>query len=202
MIERLILFGATGDLAGRFLLPAMAELYDSGKLSADFRVIASATKDWNDEKFREHAALELEQHTTKDVTVESRQAVLRALSYRKVDINDKASVAAILAEASGGDASLGAKAEPVAAYLALPTGVFPAAVTALGAAGLPVGGRIVLEKPFGENLDGAVALNKLLKKVTGPAGEDSVFRVDHALGMAAVQNLLGVRLANRIFEPI
>ncbi len=56
MIERLLLFGATGDLAGRFLLPALAELYDEGKLPDGFRVVSTAREDWDDEAFRRHAA--------------------------------------------------------------------------------------------------------------------------------------------------
>jgi glucose-6-phosphate 1-dehydrogenase len=60
----------------------------------------------------------------------------------------------------------------------------------------------VLEKPFGEDLDSAVELNRRLARVAGVAGEQAVFRVDHALALATVQNLLGVRLANRILEPV
>jgi glucose-6-phosphate 1-dehydrogenase len=90
----------------------------------------------------------------------------------------------------------------VAAYLALPPHLFIPAVTALGEAGLPPGSRIVVEKPFGENLEGAVALNRLLARAAGTAGEGAIFRVDHVLGMATVHNLLGIRLANRVLEPV
>lgn len=79
-----------------------------------------------------------------------------------------------MAEAGGGSAS-GARDGPVVAYL---------------------------EKPFGEALESAVELNRLLRRVTGVAGEQAVFRVDHALGMATVQNLLAARLANRVLEPL
>src|SRR5690606_23842640 len=120
-----------------------------------------------------------------DVPAGAREAVLHALSYRRVDVTDPDDVA----EAIRGD-------RPLAAYLALPPGVFAPAVRALGAAGLPAGSRIVLEKPFGEDLDSAVALNRLLAEVAGSQGEHAVFRVDHFLGMATVQNLLGMRLAN------
>jgi glucose-6-phosphate 1-dehydrogenase len=201
MIERLLLFGATGDLAGRFLLPALAELYDEGKLPDGFRVVGTARKDWNDETFRCHAARRLEQHAATDVSAASRDALVRSLRYRKVDFDDPGSVAEAVA-AAGGESVAGARAEPVAAYLALPPGGFPAALTALGAVGLPPGSRIVLEKPFGEDLDSAVKLNRLLARVAGVTGERSVFRVDHALALATVQNLLGVRLANRVLEPL
>lgn len=201
MIERLILFGATGDLAGRFVLPALAELHDEGNLPETFGIVGAAREDLDDEQFRQHVAQELEQHSASDVSAASREAVMRALHYRRVDFNDAGSVAAALSDA-GGKSTAGAQGEPVAAYLALPTGVFPAAVKALGRVGLPKGSRIVLEKPFGEDLNGAIALNKLLETVTGVAGEKAIFRVDHALALATVQNLLSVRLANRVLEPI
>jgi glucose-6-phosphate 1-dehydrogenase len=200
MIERLLLFGATGDLAGRFLLPALAELHDEGKLPDGFRVVGAAREDWDDEAFRRHAARRLDQHAT-DVPAAARAALVRALRYRKVDFNDPGSVAEAVAAASS-ESVAGTQAEPVAAYLALPAAVFAPAVTALGTVGLPSGSRIVLEKPFGEDLDSAVELNRLLAQVAGVAGEQAVFRVDHALGLATVQNLLAVRLANRVLEPV
>jgi glucose-6-phosphate 1-dehydrogenase len=75
-------------------------------------------------------------------------------------------------------------------------------VTALGAAGLPAGSRIVLEKPFGEDLESAVELNALARQVAGDGVERTVFRVDHVLGMATVQNLLAMRLANRLLDAV
>jgi len=86
VIKRLILFGATGDLAGRFLWPALAELYDSGDLPDGFSVIGAATADWDDEKFRVHASQKLERHTAANVSDASREAVLSSLRYRKVDL--------------------------------------------------------------------------------------------------------------------
>ena len=199
MIERLLLFGATGDLVGRYLLLALAELYDEGKLPVGFRVVGAAREDWDDETFRRHAARRLERHAASDVSAASREALVRSLRYRKVDFDDPAGVARVVHAAVSDDVS---GADPVVAYLALPPAVFPAAVRALGAVGLPPGSRIVLEKPFGEDLDSAVELNRLLARVAGVAGEQAVFRVDHALALATVQNLLGVRLANRVLEPV
>src|SRR3712207_2608404 len=179
MIERLLLFGATGDLVGRFLLPALAELYAEGKLPSECCVVGAAREDWDDETFRHHAARQLEQHAATDVSNASREALVRSLRYRKVDFDDPGSVAEAVAEASG-ESLAGAPAEPIAAYLALPAAVFPAAVSALGAVGLPSGSRIVLEKPFGEDLDSAVELNRLLARVAGVAGEQAIFRVDRS----------------------
>jgi glucose-6-phosphate 1-dehydrogenase len=111
-----------------------------------------------------------------------------ASRYQQADVADPASVAAVIA----GDG-------PLAAYLALPPAVFPAAVTALHQAGLPPDSRIVLEKPFGEDVHSAIELNRLLAEVVP---EQAVFRVDHFLAMTTVQNVLGTRLANRVLEPI
>ena len=109
----------------------------------------------------------------------ARDEFVRSLRYRRVDFTSTATVADVVRAV--------APTEPLAAYLALPPSIFPAAVIALGEVGLPAGSRIVLEKPFGEDLQSAVALNALLERVAGAAGEQAVFRVDHALGLAAVR---------------
>ena len=202
MIERLLLFGATGDLAGRFLLPALAELLAADELPGGFEVVGAARQALSDDQFRRAAAERLEQHAA-DVPAAAREALLRRLRYRRVDLGSE-ELAGTVREIVGGSSKADppTAAGPVAAYLALPPRMFVPAVTALGAAGLPPGSRIVVEKPFGESLEGAAALNRLLAEVAGPAGEGAVFRVDHVLGMAAVHNLLGVRLANRVLEPL
>jgi glucose-6-phosphate 1-dehydrogenase len=197
MIQKMVLFGATGDLAGRFLLPALAELFDEGKLSAEFTVVGAARNDLTDEEFRKQAAQRLEQHAAKDVSADARKSLLESLRYSRVDLNDPASVAEAVHAAGNGSNN-----EPVAAYLALPTSVFPAAVAALGKVKLPEGSRIALEKPFGEDLASAMALNEQLAQVAGVNGEHEIFRVDHALGLSTVQNLMGVRLGNRVLEPV
>jgi glucose-6-phosphate 1-dehydrogenase len=200
MIERLLLFGATGDLAGRFLLPALAQLKATGDLPDGFRIVGASQDDWDDAAFLDHVARRLEEHAG-DVPAAARAAICRGLRHVPVDFADPRTVARVLAAVQG-DSPATADAEPVAAYLALPAGAFTAAVTALGGIGLPAGSRIALEKPFGDDLGSAMALNALLARVVGVAGERAVFRVDHALGMATVQNLLGVRLANRVWEPL
>lgn len=190
MIERLVLFGATGDLAGRYLLPALAALQAAGRLPGGFRVTGASRENMDDEAFRRSVREQLEQHAA-EVPATAREAVVRSLRYRPVDASDSESVASVI-EPDG----------PAAAYLALPPGLFPAAVTALARAGLPAGSRIVLEKPFGEDLESAIALNRLLAETLGPAGEQAVFRVDHVLGMATVQNLLTLRVANQFLDAM
>jgi len=187
MIRRLVIFGATGDLTARYLLPGLAALRAAGDLGDEFELIATAREDWDDQRFRDWAASQLGRHA-EAVPAAERAAVVAESRYRRADIGDPASVAAVI----GAD-------QPVAAYLALPPAVFPAAVCGLHEAGLPAGSRIVLEKPFGEDTGSAIALNKLL---AGVAPEQAIFRVDHFLAMATVQNLLGTRLANRLLEPL
>jgi glucose-6-phosphate 1-dehydrogenase len=187
MIDRLAIFGATGDLTGRYLLPGLAALRAAQHLDDRFQLVGAGREDWDSETFRRWATAQLDRHAG-DAPSAARQAVVTAARYRRVDLADPASVAAVIA----GDG-------PVAAYLALPPVVFPTAVSTIHEAGLPPGSRIVLEKPFGEDLESAVSLNRLLAD-TLP--EEAVFRVDHFLTMTTVQNVLGARLANRVLEPV
>ena len=187
MISRLAIFGATGDLTARYLLPGLAALYAAGHLGDGFLLTGAGREEWDNAEFKSWAAAQLSRHAG-HLPDKARQAIVSAAQYRQADVTDPASVATVVA----GD-------EPVAAYLALPPAIFPAAVSALHDAGLPQGSRIVLEKPFGEDLHDAVELNRLLAD-TLP--EQAVFRVDHFLAMTTVQNLLGTRLANQVLEPI
>lgn len=195
MIDSMLLFGATGDLAGRLLLPALASLHAGDLLPPGFRIVATARQQWDDARFRQHAAGRLEQHAA-DVPVASRDALVGAITYRYSDVTDTETVSGVVREATGEEHA------PVVAYLALPQGLFATTASTLGDVGLPQWSRIVVEKPFGENLDGAIALNRLLARIAGDAGEDAVYRVDHVLGMVTLQNLVGLRFANRIFEPL
>ncbi|HYB87939.1 MAG TPA: glucose-6-phosphate dehydrogenase [Streptosporangiaceae bacterium] len=187
MIGRLAIFGATGDLTARYLLPGLAALQAAGHLGDGFVLAGAGREGWDSGEFRRWAAGQLGRHAG-HLPASARQEVVSASRYRQADVTDPASVAAVIA----GDG-------PVAAYLALPPAVFPAAVSALHEAGLPQDSRIVLEKPFGEDLDSAMKLNGLL---AGVVPEQAVFRVDHFLAMTTVQNILGTRLANRVLEPI
>ena len=187
MIDRLVIFGGTGDLTGRYLLPGLAALLAGGHLSEGFELVGASREDWDDEQFRDWAAGWL-QRRAGNVDAGVTTTLLSSSRYQRLDLGDPATVAACFA---GED--------PVAVYLALPPAVFPTAVTALHRAGLPADSQVVLEKPFGEDLDSATALNRLLSELVD---ERHVFRVDHFLAMTTVQNVLGTRLANRVLEPI
>ena len=196
MIRKLVLFGATGDLARRFLFPALVALHATGQLREGFEVLGAAHHDLDDETFRDRIAQSLERHGGR-LQAAAHEAIVHSLRYRRVDVRHSESVADVIRDAAGGreDAAL-------AVYLALPPAMFGLVISALGATRLPAGSRVVLEKPFGEDLKSAIELNALLRKELGEAGERGVFRVDHVLGMATLQNLLGLRFANRLLENV
>jgi glucose-6-phosphate 1-dehydrogenase len=187
LIRQLVIFGASGDLTSRNLIPACAELYAEGHLPDRFRILGIAREDWSPETFRGYIEGKLQREGI--IAPSSRDAILTMLDYRKADVTKPPEVAQALASI----------ADPVVVYLALPPAVFAHAVEALAAVGLAKGSQLVVEKPFGENLASAHALNQLLHR-TWPEG--AVFRIDHFLGKQTVQNILGLRFANRIFEPL
>jgi glucose-6-phosphate 1-dehydrogenase len=188
MIRRFVILGATGDLTARYLLPALARLHQVGRLSAELSIVGSARDDWETDRFRDHILDRLERHTA-NIPASFRRAVVASLEYRRADVTAPAELAKVL----------GAARDPLVAYLALPPSVYAAAVRALAAVGLAEGSRIVVEKPFGEDLASAQALNRLLH---GLLPETAVFRMDHFLGKQTVQNILGLRFANRVLEPL
>jgi glucose-6-phosphate 1-dehydrogenase len=198
VIERLVLFGATGDLAGRFLLPALAALHAARRLPDGFQVVGASREELAVEAFQRAAAAHLAEQCSR-IPRPVRDAFVGSLRYRQADVGDAKSVAAVVRDAGGGPGGDGA---PVAVYLALPPGLFARSISALGAGGLPPSTRIALEKPFGEDLESAVALNELLADVAGEAGERALFRVDHVLGMPTVQNLVGLRMDNPVLEAV
>jgi glucose-6-phosphate 1-dehydrogenase len=187
MINRLAVFGATGDLTARYLLPALAALRAAGHLSDQMQLTGASREDWDTEQYREWAAAQLDRHGA-SCSAEAKQAITASVRYVRADVTEPGNVASAI-EGEG----------PVAVYLALPPALFPPVITALHKAGLPTGSRIVLEKPFGEDLASAQELNRLLADLVP---EHAVFRVDHFLAMTTVQNVLGSRLANRVLEPI
>jgi glucose-6-phosphate 1-dehydrogenase len=188
MIQILVIFGASGDLTARFLIPAIARLHQAGKLPEDFRVLGIARDDWNSEKFRSHLEQKLGSSGTAVVS-SLRETILEKVDYRRADVTSRDQLTRVL----------GDMADPVVAYLALPPGLFASSIESLAEGKLPTGSKVVLEKPFGESLESAQALNRLLHE---SFPERDVYRLDHFLGKQTVQNILGLRFANRIFEPV
>ena len=188
MIRRLVVIGASGDLMERLLAPALATLRSRGALPDDFSVLGVALGNWDTPAFRLHIGAALEEHASQ-VDSAARDAFLGALSYARGDATSADDLRSALA---GVD-------EPVAAYLALPPTILEPTVRALMEAGLPEGSRVAIEKPFGDDLESARVLNTLLHEAWA---ESALFRVDHFLAERAVQDLVSLRFANRLFEPI
>jgi glucose-6-phosphate 1-dehydrogenase len=189
VVEHLVIFGPAGDLSTRYLLPALAQLYEEGRLPENFRVTGVHRRDWDDEQFRRFALESLRRHAGEVSADAHIELIEQALEYRRADVTDGESVATALSHLR----------EPIVAYLALPPAVFEPTIRALAGAGLPGGSRIVVEKPFGEDLESARKLNRLLHE-TFP--ENAVFRVDHFLTWQPFRSILGLRFANRVFEPL
>jgi glucose-6-phosphate 1-dehydrogenase len=187
VIARLLLIGAGGDLAGRYLFPALAALCAVQRLPDGFQVVGADRDDLGEDGFRRRAEQALDEHA-RDVPEGARASLLRSLRYSRVDVGEPASVAGAVEVAGEGGA------DRLAIYLALPPSLFEPALDALASADLPRESRIAIEKPFGEDLESAVSLNA--KAASCGVPESAIFRVDHVLGMATVQNILPLRLAN------
>jgi glucose-6-phosphate 1-dehydrogenase len=187
MIEQLVICGANSDVVGRFVVPALVHLRAAGQLPEGFGVVGVARADWNDDRFRQHLGEALDEHAP-EVDADARDAILASCRFHRADTTEPDELAGAFDHAG-----------PVSVYLALPPAIFGPTISALGRIGLDEGSRIVVEKPFGEDLDGARELNAELHR-TFP--ESAIHRVDHFLGMHTVQNLLALRFANRLFEPV
>ncbi len=179
-MTQLVILGAAGDLTSRYLVPALGELAVAGALPEGLTITGVDRQPWGDDEFRHHLAGRHSGHAV---------AFLSGLRYHQSDVTDATTLRAVF-EPPGSTSVV---------YLALPPHVVPGAVQALGALHLSRGNRIVAEKPFGHDLESARRLNALLHDVVP---EEQVFRVDHFLGKQTVQNILGLRFANRIFEAV
>jgi glucose-6-phosphate 1-dehydrogenase len=164
------------------------QLKESGGLPERFEVLGLAPENWDTAQFRHHIGDRLRQHAAK-LGEGSHAEFLKDLHYRRADVTDSQQIRQALDDMK----------QPIVAYLALPPALFMPAIDAVAAASLPEGSRVVVEKPFGTDLGSARGLNLRLHR---GFPEDSVFRMDHFLGKETVQNILGLRFGNRLFEPI
>lgn len=191
MTSVLVILGAAGDLSGRYLLPALAALHSAGRLPPGLRILGVGQERRTDDDFRRHVAAALNRAGAALAPDDARQ-FCACVSYAAADVTDADSLRGAFARGGVAD-------DPVVVYLALPHVIFPATVTALGKVGLAAGSRLVIEKPFGDSEGTARALNSLVQQVVP---EEQVFRVDHFLAKQTVYNILGLRFANRVFEPV
>ncbi|TAN34804.1 glucose-6-phosphate dehydrogenase [bacterium] len=198
----MVIFGATGDLSGKKLLPAMYNLAKQRLLPAGFAVVGAAIDDLTDEAFRKRAAATITQHSrTQPVDAGVLESFLACVSYVKVDFGKLDDFKALQRRLDELDHSRHVAGNRVF-YCATPPPTYEAITEQLKAAGMTAGAgfhRIVVEKPFGSDLKSARELNRIVQRVFH---EDSVFRIDHYLGKETVQNILAFRFANSIFEPV
>ncbi len=188
-----VLFGATGDLARRKLLPGLYHLATAGFIP-QCRVIGVSLDDIDLAGFRQIARSALDQFFARQITDADWDAFAQNLDYVPLSAGAPALKAAVHAA----EASFGAECRRLH-YLSVPPSAALSAVRLLGEAGLVERARIVMEKPFGTDLASAVHLNRQLHAVFS---EDQIFRIDHFLGKEPAQNILAFRFANGLFEPI
>lgn len=190
----MLVFGATGDMVSRLLLPGIGELLRDGLAPDDLRIVGTARTELSDDEWRAEIADGIAQHAP-HLPDDVRTDLLTRLSYVQSDVGNADQIMHAIDRASEG------KAHPVVVYIALPQGLFDQTIFAIGQAGLPEGSRIAVEKPFGENEEDARKLNALLREVVGGC-EDAVFRVDHVLGDWATHNIVDMRAMNPHLEVI
>ena len=198
----MVIFGATGDLSGRKLLPAVYNLAKQRLLPAGFAVVGAAIDDLTDDSFRARAAELIGKFSrTQPVDPQVLQSFLNAVFYVKVDFGKLDDFKGLQRRLDELDRARHVGGNRVY-YCATPPPTYQTIVEQLKDSGLTRSAgfhRIVVEKPFGSDLKSARELNQILQRVFP---EDSVFRIDHYLGKETVQNILAFRFANSIFEPV
>jgi glucose-6-phosphate 1-dehydrogenase len=189
----IVLFGATGDLAARKLLPGLLHLSQSGMLP-DFRIIGTSLSELTDEEFRHVARQACDSFATGRISLLEWAGFEQKLTF----VSQSTGPAGLAAAVDVAENALGGEAHRLH-YLSIPPDAARDVVQMLGEAGLVERSRVVMEKPFGTDLASAKALNATVHEIFR---EDQVFRIDHFLGKEAAQNILAFRFANGLFEPI
>src|SRR6516225_9963011 len=189
----IVLFGATGDLAKRKLIPGLAYL-DQSELAPDIQIVATSLEDFSDDEFRELAKTAIDSFGTRKLTPEQWANFAKIIRYVPQGAGPEA-LAEAVAEA---ETDLGPKVRRLH-YLSVPPKAARAVIDMLRDAKLVERSRVVMEKPFGTDLASAISLNDFLHDTFE---ESQIFRIDHFLGKEAAQNILAFRFANGLFEPI
>jgi glucose-6-phosphate 1-dehydrogenase len=200
----LVMFGVTGDLARKKLLPAIYDLANRGLLPPGFSLVGFARRDWADQDFAKLTYDAVRQYARTKFRDAVWEQVCEGVRFVPGDFSDDAAFDHLAETVANLDAERGTAGNR-AFYLSIPPSQFPQVVKQLERSGLsgrpgePGWRRVVIEKPFGHDLTSARDLNDMLASVFPP---HSVFRIDHYLGKETVQNLLAIRFANTLFEPI
>ncbi|HEV7235815.1 MAG TPA: glucose-6-phosphate dehydrogenase, partial [Ktedonobacteraceae bacterium] len=199
----MVIFGATGDLTHRKLLPALYNLALEHPLPAGFSVVGFARRPYSDDEFRQQALESINAYSRqKPVNPQVWDSFAAGIRYLQSDFHDPSGYDRLNNLLNSLDQERGTSGNRIF-YLSTPPSQYPEIIQRLGAAGLNKGRkgwtRIIVEKPFGHDLASARELNRQVAKVFR---EEQVYRIDHYLGKETVQNILVFRLANGIFEPV
>ncbi len=200
--QAIVVFGASGDLTKKKILPALYNLFVGGYLPRSFAIVGSSSTAWDDVAFRSHARESVEGYSRTRLDDAAWERFAPSLSYVAGSFDDADAIRALGERLTGLDRDAGTEGGRLY-YLATPPVFFPVIATQLGA--MPGGPgaadrtRIVVEKPFGHDLASARELNATMHRVFD---ERQIFRIDHYLGKETVQNLLVMRFANSIFERV
>jgi glucose-6-phosphate 1-dehydrogenase len=186
----IVLYGVTGDLAKRKILPGLFRLAAVGLMPQRYRIVGVSTTPLSDDEVRSTALLSLEQFGPKALRKTDRvNFIHRIVGASKDDVPDV--VARVEKEIGGRPRRL--------FHLAIPPSAFESVVEHIGSTGLARRGRVIIEKPFGTDLASARELNRV---VHSAFAEHDVFRIDHFLGKESVENILALRFANGLYEPV
>ena len=197
-----VIFGASGDLAKRKLIPALYHLYEAGCLPERFAIIGTARTPMSDDAYRDAMVAVLNERT--GTTIDRQHPVVQALHYQAGAGDDPAAVTALRARVEAIEQERQLPGHRLF-YLSVAPQLFPRIVAALSAGGLirpasaPQWSRVIIEKPFGHDLASAIALTADIRRVLD---ESQIYRIDHYLGKETVQNILAFRFGNAIFEPL
>ncbi len=201
----MVIFGASGDLARRMLIPALYNLALDRHLPARFAVTGFARTAWTDEQFRDEARQAVEQHSRRPLDPAVWDSFAANLHYIPGDYADAAAYGRLNDKLAAVQSAHGAGPNCIF-YLALPPSTFDDVASGLALTRQPhslndAGGwsRVIVEKPFGTDRESAVELNSLIHRAFR---EDDIYRIDHYLGKETVQNILVFRFANSLLEPV
>ncbi|MBA0125947.1 glucose-6-phosphate dehydrogenase [Haloechinothrix sp. YIM 98757] len=199
----LVIFGVTGDLARKKLLPAVYDLANRGLLPPGFSLVGFARRDWSDQQFRDMMAEAVTAHARTPFNDAVWHRLVDGLRFVSGSFDDHEAFRRLAGTVHELDSERGT-GNNHAFYLSVPPSAFHSVIHGLSAVGLAEPGadswrRVVIEKPFGHDLTSARELNTAVNAVFG---EESVFRIDHYLGKETVQNILALRFANQMFEPV
>jgi glucose-6-phosphate 1-dehydrogenase len=193
----LVIFGANGDLSRRKLLPALYHLDAEGLMPEDYRVIGNSRSELSSDEFRSFARDGVERFGRGEIEADSWQRFSERLSYVSHDFTPE-NTSPIREALADAEKAVGGKPRRLY-YLSVPPAAFPTIIEGLGRDGLSDRARVIVEKPFGSDRESFRQLSRVVAQVLE---ENDVYRIDHFLGKETVQNILALRFANGIFEPV